>query len=418
MADPKHEEILNQGVPHWNRWRKKNPRIRPDLRGYFFSGAERGVAGADLSKANFQKANLRDANFYRAWLVETDFRGADLTGAIFGQATLGGANFANARLRDANFIKAHLFGANFLKADLSGALLHGADLAEAKLSNVRLNGQVLAEANLAKADLRKANLRGADLRGVNLKGADLSYAYLRGANLERARLVEANIEGANFEDTNVYGISVWGLQGKPKNQKKLQISSPGEATVTVDDLEVAQFIYLLLRREKLRNVIDTITSKAVLILGRFTPERKVILDAMAEELRRRNLLPIIFDFERSEARDFTETIKILAGMCLFVIADITNPKSAPLELQATVPDYQIPFVPIVQEGEGRFSMFDDLKIKYNWVLAPVDYPSAATLRRIFERAILDRAWEKHRELQKAKSAKVEVLSWKKFLIKG
>ena len=84
---------------------------------------------------------------------------------------------------------------------------------------------------------------------------------------------------------------------------------------------------------------------------------------MAEELRRRNLLPIVFDFERSEARDFTETIKILAGMCLFVIADITNPKSAPLGLQATVPDYQIPFVPILQEGEGRLSMFDDLKKK-------------------------------------------------------
>jgi hypothetical protein len=30
---------------------------------------------------------------------------------------------------------------------------------------------------------------------------------------------------------------------------------------------------------------------------------------------------------------------ILAGLSCFVIADITNPRSAPLELQATVPNY-------------------------------------------------------------------------------
>jgi hypothetical protein len=29
----------------------------------------------------------------------------------------------------------------------------------------------------------------------------------------------------------------------------------------------------------------------------------------------------------------------------FIIADITNPRSSPLELQATMPDYMIPFVP-------------------------------------------------------------------------
>ena len=51
-----------------------------------------------------------------------------------------------------------------------------------------------------------------------------------------------------------------------------------------------------------------------------------------------------------------------------VIADVTNLKSSPLELQATVPDYQIPFVPIIQEGEQPFAMMVDLQKKYNWVL--------------------------------------------------
>ena len=109
--------------------------------------------------------------------------------------------------------------------------------------------------------------------------------------------------------------------------------------VTVDNLEVARFVYLLLKNEKIRGIIDTIGKKGVLILGRFTPaERKAVLDALRDELRRLDFVPMDFDFERPAERDFTETIKTLAGLSRFVIADITNPKSSPLDLQATVPD--------------------------------------------------------------------------------
>jgi hypothetical protein len=91
-----------------------------------------------------------------------------------------------------------------------------------------------------------------------------------------------------------------------------------------------------------------------LILGRFTDDRKPILNALRDALRDKGFLPIVFDFERPKGRDFTETIKTLAGMSCFVIADITNPRSAPLELQATVPDYMISFIPILQDGESAF----------------------------------------------------------------
>src|SRR5271169_3462747 len=143
----------------------------------------------------------------------------------------------------------------------------------------------------------------------------------------------------------------------------------------VDNIKVAQFIYLLLNNEEIRDVIDTITSKAVLILGRFTPERKNVLDALHTALRKRGFVPITFDFDRPTNKDFSETIMTLAGMSCFVIADITNPKSAPLELQATVPNYMIPFVPILQDGELAFSMFLNLQTKYRWVLDVLGYNS-------------------------------------------
>jgi hypothetical protein len=90
-------------------------------------------------------------------------------------------------------------------------------------------------------------------------------------------------------------------------------------------------------------------------------------------------------------------------MSLFVIADITNPSSAPLELQATVPDYQIPFVPILQKGEKPFSMFADLKAKYQWVLPLLEYSSSAVLIKAFKKAIIDEAFEMHKKLLRVKT---------------
>jgi hypothetical protein len=39
---------------------------------------------------------------------------------------------------------------------------------------------------------------------------------------------------------------------------------------------------------------------------------------------------MVFNFDKPETKDFTETVRLLAGLSKFVIADITNPKSSPL----------------------------------------------------------------------------------------
>jgi hypothetical protein len=43
----------------------------------------------------------------------------------------------------------------------------------------------------------------------------------------------------------------------------------GEPGITLDNIKIAQFINLLLNNQEIREAIDTITSKAVLILGAF-----------------------------------------------------------------------------------------------------------------------------------------------------
>jgi hypothetical protein len=173
---------------------------------------------------------------------------------------------------------------------------------------------------------------------------------------------------------------------------------------------------LLLNNKKIRGVIDTIAKKVVLILGRFTPERKVILNALRDELRHLNFLPIVFDFERPTAHDFTETIMTLAGLSCFIIADITNPKSSPLELHSTVPNYMTPFVPIIQEGEQPFAMFIDLQNRYHdWVLDTLLYDTPSNLINVLERAIVQPALERQAELLLIKAQQLRTRHIKDYL---
>ena len=93
------------------------------------------------------------------------------------------------------------------------------------------------------------------------------------------------------------------------------------------------------------------------------------------------------------------------GLLLQIILLITSSQpeflvgSAPLELQATVPDYMVPFVPILQDGEQPFSMFVDLQNKYDWVLQPVvGYTSIDRLIEVLEDKVVRPAEAKFNEL--------------------
>ena len=386
MANQKHLDCILQNHYEWNRWRNKHPDVKPDLR------------GANLSRAHLDKVNLSGVRLEGAVL-----RGADLKGANLNEADLSGADLSNAHLQSARLEYSQLnntklYDTDFSRADLTNANLKNAKFRITNFSGARLWGAIFSP----EADLREVILTQADLREVNFY-----RAKLQGADLSGAILVGASIEGANLTNCSIYGIAAWDIQlDEHTVQNNLTITPPNQPTITVDNLEVAQFIYLILNNQKIRYVINTIGQKGVLILGRFSKERKLVLDALQEKLRSLNFLPIVFDFERSTERDFTETIMTLAGLSCFIIADITNPKSSPLELQATVPNYMIPFVPIIQEGEQPFSMFQDLKGKYDWVLDILVYDTLSNLVIGFERAVVTPAIEMRDELL---SRKVEQL---------
>jgi Pentapeptide repeats (8 copies) len=157
-----------------------------------------------------------------------------------------------------------------------------------KFPSVTAAGTTIKGANVSFACLRVASkharehchLSHCDLTSADFCGADLRRANLFGSTLRRAMFLDTDLRGADISECKVYGASVWGARLHNTVQDNVTITQPEEAAIQVDNIEVAQFIYLLLNNERIRYVIDAITSKVVLILGRFTPERKITLDAI------------------------------------------------------------------------------------------------------------------------------------------
>jgi uncharacterized protein YjbI with pentapeptide repeats len=431
-GNPEHLLILQAGVEIWNNWRSEQAEIIPDLRGANFHRLE-------LHRINFNGANLSQANFTQCYFFEADLGGANLCGARLTGSDISGVDLSHADLSRAYLSRARCSLVRLSSANLSGATLHNAELNSAKLVGADLSNADLRQADLFEADLSHANLSGAslfqaDLTGAKLVGANLSEATLdraklseadltdadfSGASLYQTTIVDAIVKGASFSGCWVYGVSAWGLDlSDVKDQSNLLITPRNEAAVTVDNLEVAQFIYLMLHNQKIRDVINTISGKGVLILGRFGAERKAVLDGIKDKLQTLNLVPIVFDWDKPTARDLTETVQLLANMSRFVVADVTDAKSIPQELLSIVPHLpSVPVRPIILAGQREYAMFEHFK-KYPWVLPVFEYEDKAHLLDNIEQVLLApiEAWEAqtgqqtdHAEQLRAKDEEIERL---------
>lgn len=286
------------------------------------------------------------------------------------------AQFDFASGQNTLFRNANLYRAKFLNADFSSSEMIKTDLRRANFQDAILKRTNFYSSNLRNANFRYANLKGASFMLTNLTGADFTGADLEGANLQGAQLIGTNFTNANINKCAVYGASVWQVNLTNCQQQDLIVTRQSKFTnhhkpetiITVDNLQVSQFVYLLIQNQNIRTILDTITSKLILILGRFTEERMEILDSLRNELRAYNYLPVLFDFENSNNRDITETVSTLAHLSRFVIADLTDPKSIPHELSHIIPNLpSVPVMPIIEKGQQEYSMFEHFQ-RYPWVL--------------------------------------------------
>lgn len=211
---------------------------------------------------------------------------------------------------------------------------------------------------------------------------------------------DADLSNAVLTGSRVYGISAWDVKlSEGTKQQDLVVTRPDEPEITTDDLELAQFLYLLLHNDELKRVIDTITSKLVLILRAVSPERKIGIDALRSELRQRHYVPVVFDFEKPSVRTTDETVTLLARMARFVIADISDAKSVLQELRGIVPDCpSVPVQPIIETAQEQSGMFDFFR-RFPWFLDVERYDDPSVLLARLDKHVIAPAEAKVEELR-------------------
>jgi len=269
MANKEHLKIFLTSVNAWNKWRKANPNIRPDLSDYEFENLKRNkvilsnavLKGAafrqvSLSGAKFTNSQMRNCIFERCVLDNADFSHADMRGSSFYSLTLDNAEFHDSDLRGAQLNRGVLITEYQLNRAITDntTVVEGPTYVESNATvqvdsathdhsadNVRslkfsdeftgstsdeftvLKGNEIVEIlekgvdywndwrnqnRIEKPDLRNSNLIDLNLEGVNLKNTDLSGAVLTQANLRNADLSGANLSNTTLAGTILSGANL------------------------------------------------------------------------------------------------------------------------------------------------------------------------------------------------------------------
>lgn len=332
MANTEHIALFKGGAKAWNAWRTANPAVRPDFR-----------------QANFES----DIHTYKSMIDCPVFDGFDLSGADLHMVSARNSIFT---------------GCNF-----DGARINRVDLCYSHFSDCTFREVEMRFTRIGLASFHDCLFAGSDLSYCSAHGTSFSSSKLWGCRLDYMSLVQADFSNAEIIYCSLYGVSAWDLTIDNTKQSDLVIHDKSGGIITLDNIEIAQFLYLLLNNSTIRGIIDTFTSKVVLILGRFSEDRKPVLERLRTLLKTRGYVPVVFDFDPPSSRDLTETISTLAHLSRFVIADLTDPRSVPHELMSFVEQLpSVPLQPIIAKGQLPYSMFAHLQ-RYSSVLEIDEY---------------------------------------------
>lgn len=316
---------------------------------------------------------LRDVNFVAEFGGPGFYDLPEFIGVDFSNSDMNMASLRNCMFFDCNFDDAHLTYTDLVDAYFVNCTFRRTCMRVSKIGDAKFEECVFEDCDMSYCSAEETSFKGSTF--VNTR-------------MEHMSLVHTDFSNTKLDGCFLYGISSWDLNLDNSLQKGLVITPDDMSALTVDNIELAQFLYLMINNQRLRDVINTITSKVVLILGNFSPERKAILDQIREHLRTQDAIPVIFDFEKPSTRNLTETVMTLASMSKYVIADLSSPRSIPHELASIARQLpSIRFYPIILAGEKTFGMFDDYRY-YPWI-RPVKEYSVDGVEEVIEQIILE-----------------------------
>jgi hypothetical protein len=314
MAQDDPSQILMQGAKIWNAWRERNPGpVSFNAPHWYDSPGPGGVQIKGTNLVTFSGMNLSDISIYNAFAEGLHLRDSVFEDALFEEGDFSRADFSGATFRNTKFNKTILTGARF-----DGATF------------------------------------------VN-------------CNLNRINLVGASFRVKEITETVVYGIAAWDLQtSNTMKQSKLVIErtyelysdliQQGKVPMMVDDIELAQFVYYLSNHKKMRDTLNILNDRGVLLLGRFKDGGLKRLSRMREWFQGKGYMAMVFDFDRPDNLSLTETVVTMAGLSKFIVVDQSG-SSVPAELQAILGQLK---KPILAFG-NPYGLFPDLADQTNVV---------------------------------------------------
>jgi hypothetical protein len=186
MANPEHVDLLKQGRDVWNKWRKDNEDVSPDLGGLkilshtMLEGfnlinvnfREATLIGADLDLAVLGNADLTAVNLHGSSCLGTSFAGANLTDADLSGTRLALAAFGMIQFAAPEVVRLWhhetiLSGTDFSDAEMVGCVFSEVDLSGAKgLESVRHRGR--SSLDIETIHRSKGNIPDSFLRGVGI----------------------------------------------------------------------------------------------------------------------------------------------------------------------------------------------------------------------------------------------------------
>jgi hypothetical protein len=322
IKDP--SAVVLRGAKTWNAWRKKNaPYLRFQSPNWYRGPRIRGHQVKGTNRLNFEGIDLSGAEINHAFAEGLNVRGANFENTTFEEGDFSRANFSQATFRNTRFNKTIL-------------------------TDARFDGAVFVNCNLNRVNLAKASF---NVREIT--------------------------------ETVVYGISAWDLQISDKTKQSRLIIEPthslysefmgrGVVPLMVDDIELAQFIYYLSNHKRMRAVINVLSDKAVLLLGRFANGGLEFLYKIRDVLKGHGYTPMIFDFARPDSLSLTETAVAMAALCKFIVVDLSGP-SVPKELHAILSEIKRPVLAIGK----KYALFDDTEDQTSVV--SINFQTANTL---------------------------------------
>lgn len=307
--------------------------------------------------------------------------------------------FTNYNFKRVLFNNSNLKGLRFSECNFKAAYFHNCDMRGVVFQNCQFESTSLLNADLSQADFENCSFTGANLSKTLLFESNFKQCTLVNCNLMWSRIIETSFINSTITKCRVFGASIWNVTLENTTQEELVITKRQELEISVGSLEIAQFLYLMVNNRNIKNIIETLTSKIVLILGRFTDQRKSVLQGVKVRLVELGYVPVIFDFKKPENTDHMEPVLLIAQLARFVLADFSDPKVILEEVPRIADNTSTVIMPIIEQGHPEPSTLHNLRVNRLSVLNTFHYKDKDDLLRSLDKGILPQVEAKIVELR-------------------